>query len=530
MSRRAQAVLLCALPLLCAACSGKRSDQAAPPSTLVIGVSAQPDHLDPLVAGSAFAVDLCDLLFLRLAYYGPPPDYDYAPVLAESWELSDDRKTLTYHLRHDVTWSDGVPTQAKDVAFTFARAKDPSVPYPNRSKLRKIEACEALDDWTVRFRFSEPSWEPVSDTDLHIVPEHLLASVPPADLLTCPFDRSPVGNGRWKLREWVRDERVVLEANDACALGRPVYDRVVFRVIPEETTMRTELLSGGIDLYDRYPNKWYKEDSQRTDLRFVRLSDKGYVYIGWNLKNPLFQDVRVRRALTYATDRQSILDAFRGGFGKVSAIPLYAEHPDYDPNVKPLPFDPAAAARLLDEAGWTKRDPDGVRTKDGRRFEFTYVITSTNEISENIATMTQAEFKKLGIAVKVQPYEWTVYLDRLKKKDFDATILARRGSFIFDPEDLFHSRSISGQYNDVSFGNPVTDSLIDLAKSTPDRKARRAIWWRFFEEFDRLQPVTVLYVSDTSYPVRRDHVARSPMDLRGPFFLLHEWAPEARGR
>lgn len=239
MSRRAQAVLLCALPLLCAACSGKRSDQAAPPSTLVIGVSAQPDHLDPLVAGSAFAVDLCDLLFLRLAYYGPPPDYDYAPVLAESWELSDDRKTLTYHLRHDVTWSDGVPTQAKDVAFTFARAKDPSVPYPNRSKLRKIEACEALDDWTVRFRFSEPSWEPVSDTDLHIVPEHLLASVPPADLLTCPFDRSPVGNGRWKLREWVRDERVVLEANDACALGRPVYDRVVFRVIPEETTMRT---------------------------------------------------------------------------------------------------------------------------------------------------------------------------------------------------------------------------------------------------------------------------------------------------
>lgn len=511
--------------VLATSCSGKKEPSASSPSTLVIGVSNRPDHLNPLVAGSAFAVDLCDLLFLRLAYFGPPPSYDHEPVLAEGWDLSADRKTLTYRMRHDVTWTDGVPTTAKDVVFTFDRARNPAVPYPNRSKLRKIEACEALDDWTVRFRFSEPSWEPVSDTDLHIVPEHILRDVPVGEMATCAFDRSPVGNGRWKLREWVSEERVVLEANDACALGRPVYDRVVFRVIPEETTMRTELLTGGIDVYDRLPNKWYREDSQRPELRFFRIPDKGFVYIGWNHRNPLFQDVRVRRALTYATDRQTILDAFRGGIGKVSAIPLFAEHPDYNPNVKPLPFDPAQAGRLLDEAGWTGRDADGVRTRGGKRFEFTYTLISGNEISEEIATMTQAEFRKLGIGVQVESFEWSVYLERLQKKNFDATILARRGSFIFDPEDLFHSRAIEGRYNEASFGNAVTDSLIDLAKSTPDRVARREIWWRFFEEFDRLMPVTVLYVSETSYPVRRDHVAHATVDLRGPFFLLHEWVP-----
>ena len=477
------------------------------------------------MAGSAFAVELCDLLFLRLAYFGPPPDYDFEPVLAEGWDLSQDRKTLTYRMRHDVTWSDGVPTTAKDVVFTFERARDPAVPYPNRSKLRKIEACEALDDWTVRFRFSEPSWEPISDTDLHIVPEHLLRDVPVAELNTCAFDRSPVGNGRWKLREWVSEERVVLEANESCALGRPVYDRVVFRIIPEETTLRTELLTGGVDVYDRYPNKWYREDSMRPELRFARISDKGFVYIGWNHRNPLFQDVRVRRALACATDRQTIIDAFRGGFGKVSAIPLYAEHPDYDPNVKPAPFDPAAAARLLDEAGWTGRDAKGLRTKGGKPFEFTYTLISNNEISEEIATMTQAEFRKLGIGVNVESFEWSVYLDRIQHKQFDATVLARRGDLIFDPEDLFHSRAIEGRYNEISFGNAVTDSLIDLAKSTPDRRARRDIWWRFFEEFDKLQPVTVLYVSETSYPVRRDRVAHAPIDLRGQFYLLHEWTP-----
>ena len=531
MSRLARGVALLLAAFAAAGCGADRSPaRDRGPSTLVIGVSSQPDHLNPLVAGTAFAVDLCNLLFLRLAYWGPPPAYDFTPVLAESWDLSGDGRVLTYHLRHDVTWSDGVPTTAHDVVFTFERARNPSVPFPERSKLRMIRSCTAPDEWTVRFEFSEPSWEPLYTTDLPVVPEHLLRDVPPEEMDTCAFDRAPIGNGHWKLREWVREERVTLEANVSCGLGRPVYDRVVVRVIPEETTLRTELLTGGVDVYDRYPNKWYREDSQRGELKFTRMSDKGYVYIGWNHKNPRFRDVRVRKALTMATDRATILSAFRGGFGQVAALPIFAEHPDFDPDVKPLPFAPDSAARLLDEAGWTGRDPDGVRTKDGMRLEFTYMLISANEISEEIATMTQAEFRKLGIGVTSESFEWTVYIGRLRKKQFDATILARRGDLLFDPEDVFHSRAIDGQYNDISFGDAVTDSLIDLAKSTPDRIARRAIWWRFFEAFDRVHPVTVLYVSQTSYPVRRDRVAKAPMDLRGAYYLLHEWEPAGKGR
>lgn len=531
MTVRVLRIALLAAALAAPGCGGGKDaggGGAAAPAQLVIGVSSDPDHLNPLVAGTAFGVDLCDMLFLRLAHWGPPPAYDFVPVLAESWDLSADGLALTYHLRHDVTWSDGVPTTAADVVFTFERARDPKVPFANRSRLRLIESCTAPDEWTVVFRFSERSWEPVFTTGFPVVPEHLLKDVPPEQMDSCAFDRAPVGNGPWTLHEWVRAERVVFAANDACALGRPVYDRVVFRIIPEETTLRTELLTGGVDVYDRHPNKWYREDSQRPDLRFTRMSDKGYVYIGWNQKNPRFQDPRVRRALTLATDRQGILTAFRGGFGEVSAQPLFAGHPDYDPDLKPLPFDPDSAARLLDEAGWTGRDPDGVRTRDGTRLEFTYMLIAANEISEEISTMTQAEYRKLGIGVTSESYEWTVYIQRLREKRFDATILARRGDLLFDPEDVFHSRAIVGQYNDISFGNAVTDSLIDLAKSTPDRTVRRRIWWRFLEELDRLQPVTILYVSETSYPVRRDRVAKDPMDLRGPYFQLRDWEPVAR--
>ena len=210
-------------------------------------------------------------------------------------------------------------------------------------------------------------------------------------------------------------------------------------------------------------------------------------------------------------------------------MPLFLDHPDWNPNVLPLPFDPARAAALLDEAGWSARDPDGIRTRDGRRFEFTFMLIANNEISEEIATMVQAEYGKLGIGVTSEYYEWTVYLDRLRAKNFEATVLARQGELIYDPEDLFHSRSIDTQFNDVSFGHPVTDSLIDLAKRTTDRLERRKIWWKFQEELDRLHPITILYVSAAANPVRKDAVENPVMDVRGPYYRIDEWKPAGRG-
>jgi peptide/nickel transport system substrate-binding protein len=507
------------------------ADREAPPPradlprTLVWGNAVHPDHLSPVVAASGFAIDLCDLLFLRLVDFGPPPALELEGVLARSWELSEDGRTLEYSLRRDVAWEDGVPTTAHDVKFTFDTISDPEVPYPRRGALRKIEACEVVDDWTVRFRFSEPSWEPLFDTRFHIVPKHRLESVPPSEMMTNPFDRRPVGNGRWKLVEWSADDRLVLEASGTSALGRPHFDRIVFRIVPENNTLRAELLSGGVDVYHRYPSAFYVEDRERPELAFARFSDRTYVYLGWNLRNPLFADPRVRKALTHATDRETIIRAFRAGLGTVMAVPMYDGHPDLDPEVKPLPFDPDEASRLLDEAGWTERDENGVRTKDGRRFEFTFLLIANNQISEEIATMAQAEYVKLGIGVTTEFLENAVFLEKVDAKDFDAIVLARRGEFIFDPEDVFHSRAIDGRYNDISFSDPEIDRLIDLAKSTRDREERRKIWWKFQERLHEVHPITVLYAGDAIYPVRRDKVENPVMDVRGPLYRVHEWRP-----
>jgi peptide/nickel transport system substrate-binding protein len=515
------------LLLVAAGCTERDAPpaRAEPPKTLVWGTAVHPDHLNPVVAASGLAVDLCDLLFLRLVDFGPPPALELEPVLARSWELSEDATVLTYTLRRDVVWEDGVPTTAHDVKFTFDTISNTEVPYPRRSAIRKIQACEVIDDWTVTFRFSEPSWEPLFDTRFHVVPKHLLESVPPTEMMTNPFDRSPIGNGRWKFVEWTAGNELVFAASETSALGRPQFDRIVFRMVPENNTLRAALLSGGVDVYHRYPSAFYVEDRERTDLAFAHFSDRTYVYIGWNQRNPLFVDPRVRKALTYATDRGTIIRAFRAGLGTVMAVPMYAGHPDVNPDVQPLPFDPAEASRLLDKAGWRDRDEDGVRTKDGRRFEFTFLLIANNQISEEIATMAQAEYAKLGISTKTEFLEFAVYLERVDKKEFDAIVLARGGEFIFDPEDIFHSRGIEGRYNDISFSDEEIDRLIDLAKSTRDRTERRKIWWKFQERLHEVHPITVLYAGDAIYPVRRDAVENPVMDVRGPFYRLHEWRP-----
>jgi peptide/nickel transport system substrate-binding protein len=523
------AASLAAIAGLPAGCGGGGGRPDAP-ETLVVGISIQPDRLNPLVSTGALSSQLAEILFLRLVDFGPPPALEWVPRLAESWELSEDRRTLDFRLRTDVAWADGVPTTAEDVKFTFDRALDPRVPFPSRNLIRSMESVEVTGPHSVRFHFSEPAWEPLWMAYLlPIVPKHLLEDVAPGRLFEADFGRNPVGNGPWLFAEWLPEERLVFEANPGYFGGRPAYDRVVFRVIPEQTTQRTELLTGKLDYVNRHPNKYFREDSQVPELDFVRFSDRGYVYIGWNEKLPIFQDVRVRKALTLATDRWTILEAFRDGFGKVSACPIYEGHPADHPTLQPLPFDPDSAAALLDEAGWTGRDPDGVRTKDGQRLEFEYMLIANNEISEEIATMTQAEFSRLGIHVDVEFLEWSVYVERLNRKEFEATLLARVGSFIFDPESVFHSRNIDGKYNDISFGAAVTDSLIDLAKSIPDRDERVKVWWRFFEELHELQPITMLYVSEAAYPVRKDRVAYAPRDVRGAFFRLHEWRPVGGG-
>jgi peptide/nickel transport system substrate-binding protein len=488
--------------------------------TLVVGIRVDVDALNELVSTSAVAQDIIDLIFLRLTEYDE--DLNIVPKLARSWEFSPDHRILTYRLRGDVRWTDGLPTTAHDVAYTFRLMTDPAVAYPGISDFDFVERVEVVDDTTINFIFKQPYADQLGDTRMIVLPKHHLEKVEPHEMKFADFNRRPVGNGPFILEEWRGQDRIILVPNEDYYLGRPHLDRVIFRVIPDETTRRVELETGGIDMLPTVPTSDWDRWAGDERIQLWKYPSRDYVYVGWNLRNPLFEDMRVRQALTMATDRQGIIDGLRFGLGELCTGPIVPTSWAYNPDIRPYPFNPQRARELLDEAGWRDRDHDGILDKDGRPFAFAMKIITDNRISEEISTVMQEEFKHLGIAMTIQSLEWNVFLKQTQAKDFYACILAWRADFVINPTQVWHSKSIQGKYNYVSYANPEVDQLIERGRLTVDRQDAKQIWHRFQEIIAQEQPYTFLYVSQDCHAIdgrfRGVH-----MDIRGPYKNLHRW-------
>ena len=526
-----RAAVFAALAALCllAACGsgGDRADEAGQDSryggTMVVGIRVDVDALNELVSTSAVARDIIEQLFLSLTDYGP--DLELVPRLARSWEFSDDHRTLTYHLRTDVRWTDGVDVTADDVVFTYRMMTEPVIAYPGISSFDFVETVEAVDDSTVRFDFTRPYADQLGDTRMLVLPKHLLEPVSPERMRFAEFNRHPVGNGPFKLHSWASQDRIVLVPNEDYYEGRPYLDRVVFRVIPDETTRKVEMETGGIDMMPTVPTPDQAYWEEQPEVVLWRYPGRDYVYVGWNLLRAPFDDQRVRQALTMATDRQGIIDGLRFGLGDVCTGPIVPTHWAYHDGIEPWPFDPDRALALLQSAGWTDTDGDGLLDKDGRPFDFTISIITDNRISEEISTVMQEEFRKLGIAMDIHALEWNVFLKQTQSKDFDACILAWRGGFVINPTPVWHSKSIDGKYNHISYTNPEVDRLIEQGRLTVDREEARKIWHRFQEIIAEEQPYTFLYVSHDCHAIDR-RFRDVHMDIRGEYRSLHRcWVP-----
>jgi len=488
--------------------------------TLVVGIRVDVDALNELVSTSAVAQDIIELLFLRLTEYDE--NLNIVPKLAESWEFSSDHRVLTYHLRRDVFWTDGLPTTAHDVAYTYELMADPVIAYPGISDFDFVERVEVMDDYTINFIFKKPYADQLGDTRLVVLPKHLLEKVPPDKMKFADFNRKPVGNGPFKLESWASQDRLILVPNDGYYEGRPPLDRVVFRVIPDETTRRVELETGGIDLLPTVPTsdqgRWMEDDR----LRVWKYPGRDYVYVGWNLLNPLFGDKRVRRALTMAIDREGIIQGLRFGLGQLCTGPIVPTSWAYNESIRPYPFDPERAKRLLAEVGWRDSDGDGLLDRGGYPFSFTMTIITDNRISEEVSTVIQAAFQDLGLRMDIKSLEWNVFLNKTQAKEFDACILAWRGSFVINPTPVWHSKSIQGKYNYISFSNPEVDDLIERGRLAVDREAAKKIWYRFQEIIAEEQPYTFLYVAQDCHAIHR-RFRGVHMDIRGVYKNLHQW-------
>ena len=494
---------------------------------LVRQLSAEPSTLNPITSTDAYASAVNNYLYDSLIKRDEQ-SLEYVPDLAEKWEIADDHLTYTFYLKRNVKWEDGHPFTAKDVTYSFDRIMDPKVDSAHqRNYYQDIEKVEALDDYTVRFHYRIPYFRALDFCGgIPIVPSHLFKEG--EDFNRHPIGRKPVGNGPYKLLHWETGKEIALERNENYWGEKPALKRIVFKVITDSTVALQVLKQGGLDEMGLRPIQWTKQtQSKRFEENFQKLSyyQPSYSYIGWNMQRPIFSDKRVRQAMTMLVDRELILQKILFGLGTIVTGTFYVNSPEYDKDIKPYPYDPAAAKALLKEAGWNYREGENVLEKDGKPFEFEFLISASSKFGEQLATMLKEDLKDVGINMSIRKFEWAVFIQRIEEQNFDACTMGWSLGWESDPYQIWHSsQAVQKGSNFVGFKNDEADKLIEEARREFDPQKRYKMYYRLQEIMHEEQPYTFLFTLKALTAVSRrfQNVVVYPMGLAP----LYWWVPK----
>jgi peptide/nickel transport system substrate-binding protein len=449
-----------------------------PGGVLVALVEGEPDDLNPLTYTSSPAFQAVRLMFRGLARRDSTLG-GYQPDLAESWELRPD-STLVLHLRRDVHWHDGVPVTADDVVFTIERQREPRTAAPRIADVAAVASAAALDSFTVEVKLSRTGPYTVNALlEVVPVPRHLLRDVPPEGTKMAPFSRNPVGNGFFRFGRWDSGQQLVLEVNPDRPEGRAALDRVVMRFIPDMNASMTELLSGQGDLLRLPPDQRQRVEAS-NDVRMHTAPRVRPAWIAWNVEREPVSDPRVRRAILMAIDRAQLAEGLFGDVGEPAPSPIPTGLREHSPDVRPIPHDPAGAMRLLEEAGWTDGNGDGVREKGGRPLRIEVDYFPTEQWRQDVLVAIQSMVRRIGVDLAPRAYERTTWVDRLRNREFQGSLWGWGwGPGVVGPnaEMVFHSRSIPP--NGANFGgysNPRVDALLDAVQVERDTTRARTLW------------------------------------------------------
>jgi peptide/nickel transport system substrate-binding protein len=455
------------------------------------------------------------------------------PRVAESWELSADRTTLTFRLRDGVRWHDGQPVTADDVAFTVETVREPAT--ENRTYapgFEGVSGIEAIDPRTVVAHYETIHPGFLEAWRVPLLPRHLAGR--DADLLTGEFARHPVGCGPFRFVSYRPGQEIVLEANPDYWDGAPTIEELVFKIYPDQRTAYQALLLGELDLLKVSPDHWYEAmNSDAADrLDYEVFAPIGVYPLVWNQSgaNPFFTDARVRKAMMYALDRETFIETVAHGQARPGVTVFHPDTTWADPQLEPRAYDPELAARLLDEAGWIDHDGDGIRDKDGAPFRFTLLLpVSTMELTRQIALWQQAAWAELGIDAEIERLEFQAFRERRDAGDFDAV------SFYIgltpDPDqfyDLFHSSAARDGWNFYGLNDPVIDELLDEARRTFDPERRRELYGQLQFELYEKEPIgwTFMFNTPILFDRRLRGVEPTPLGIwlttKGP--RLWHWA------
>ena len=512
-------------------------------------IGAEPPNLNPLISNEAVASEIHSLCMSALAERDwAHPDGEFRPLMAEKWEISPDRLSYRIWLRRGVRWyaytdpvtGRAVPEKevtAEDFRFFTDVLRDPNVNCaPLRSYYQDLDSLEVVNSHEFVVRWKRPFYGSLSATlGMSPLPRHYFHDYPG------PFDGKRfnddhrrnafiVGCGPFKLERWEKNRRIVLRRNDSY-FGReygaaPALAGRIFEVIQLPSTRLQALTAGRLDQLGLSAEQWVRQQDSPLfgsgKFRRFKYPALAYSYIGYNQQSPLFRDRRVRQALTMLVDRERIIRDIMHGL----AIPIKGPFPPAsqysDPELEPWPYDPARAKRLLAEAGWRDTDGDGILEKDGRKFSFTMLQVANHPTQTRMFPLLKESFGAAGIEMKIQSLEWSVYLERLEKRSYDACSLGWTTSFDPDPYQVWHSQGIAPPgSNHIGYANPELDALIEELRATFDMDKRIAVARRIERIIHEDQPYTFLYApySLVAVSAKYDNVRLFPGGLEPAIYV-----------
>ena len=414
------------------------------------------------------------------------------PALAKSWDYDEATLTYTFHLRDDVKWHDGEPFTAEDVKFTYDTINNPDNGSEIATNYEDITNIEIVDDYTVKITLKNKNVAMLDYLSVGIIPKHILEG---QDIMTSDFNRHPIGTGPYKFANWDEGQGITLVKNEEYFRKSPNIDKIIFKIVNDTKARVMQLKSGELDLAQVTPKdiETFKNDDNFV-VDIMKTSD--YRGIMYNFNYPLFKENReLPNALSYAIDREAIVDNILLGYGDAAYSPLQMGIYN-DSEIEKFEYNPEKAKQLLEEAGW-KLGSDGIYSKNGTKLSFELVCMEGDQERIDMANFAAQELKQIGVDVRV-----TV------KSDIDwenqAAFLIGWGS-PFDPDDhTYKVFSTNGGANYNSYSNEKIDELLTKARQTDVYEERLEYYKEFQEEMTKDLPYTFLAYIDSIYVAKNN--------------------------
>ena len=549
MHRRLAAALVTAV--LLAACSkqtgsaGIGANRWTQHGVLRGAESAEPSSLNVMLNASAVNGDLSMFIYSYAVRYDdkaqPVPDALVEIPTVANGDVSKDGLTLKYKLRHNIKWQDGQRLTCADLRFTWQAVMNPHNDVVTTDGYKDIRDIDCSDP-SVAVIHMKKLYAPYLQQlwgvngNAPILPEHLLAKYndDKGSLNTAPYNSLPIGSGPFKVIEWQRGQAVRMEANPNFYLGKPKLREVVFKIMPDENTMITQLQTHEIDLLARGTGLSWPRFTQisgtGSGLRAVRIDNYLFTHVDFNLKRPLLQERAVRLALAYAIDRQQIVEKVMHG----SAIPAET---DQSPNLswayantfEHHPFDPAKARQILDAAGW-KPGSDGIRVKNGVRLSFDLTCTTEGTYARQIETVLQRQWHEIGAEAIIKNVPSALMFQNgvtgtLQGGHYDVALFSWNAAADPDDSAIYSGDNFAphGQ-NALFWGNATATAAMNDALKTLDQNRRKHDYEIVQQQMAKDVPTVILFFWKEAYVYNTDLKGFAPSPVISAFWNPWEYS------